>query len=64
MKKTGDVPTFEVTRSEYQIEFRCPSCGKLNIHGNGGSRGPNYGHRVSHCGCYPNGYFLKENSND
>ena len=35
------------------VEFQCPKCAKWNMHGYGD------GHRVSHCSCWPNGYYLK-----
>lgn len=49
-----DIPVFEVTRDTHGCaQFTCPRCGKTNHHGQGD------GHRVSHCGCWPNGYRLQ-----
>ena len=36
------------------LQFRCPTCRKVNHHGEG------EGHRVSHCACWPNGHYLLE----
>lgn len=48
-----DCPTFNVSRTlEGQLWFRCPSCGKANIHGGGGGVGLGDGNRGSHCGCW------------
>lgn len=37
-----------------QYHFVCPKCGDIHSHG----AAP--GHRVSHCGYWPDGYFLKK----
>jgi hypothetical protein len=66
-----DVPTFEV-RPEGRFRcqsggwgcylvFRCPVCGHENNHGGSYDRpGEGDGHRVSHCGCWEGGYYIRE----
>jgi hypothetical protein len=58
----SDIPTFVVkrVRATNTIQFVCPKCGRKNSHGGCGSPGAGDGHRVSHCQCWPNGYYLKE----
>lgn len=59
-------PTFDVTRSEGggQLSFKCPVCGKTNIHGSTGAHqayGAGDGYRVSKCACWKSfGYQLRE----
>ena len=60
-----EVPTFEVVSEDVgqrrSLVFVCPKCGKKNVHGGvHGVKGGGDGHRVSHCECWPNGYFLEE----
>ena len=44
-----------------QLLFKCPKCGRENNHGGVYKRkGEGDGHRVSHCNCWPNGYYIKE----
>jgi predicted RNA-binding Zn-ribbon protein involved in translation (DUF1610 family) len=62
-----DVPVFSCGRSSRNrayIVFVCPKCGARNCHGGGERLGDGDGHRVSHCGCWPNGYDLKERATD
>ena len=43
------------------LVFKCPVCGKENVHGGHyKNKGAADGHRVSHCGCWPDGYNLEE----
>ena len=43
------------------LVFRCPRCRQLNRHGGfHGRPGLADGHRVSHCGCWADGYYIKE----
>lgn len=46
-----DFPTMFVTMSRdgKQISGECPFCKKTHTHGTAGERGPDFGHRVSHC---------------
>lgn len=58
-----DIPTFlaERIRGTNTMRFVCPKCSKANTHGTcGKSVGGGDGHRVSHCECWPNGYYVKE----
>lgn len=58
-KKHEVIPTFKVRRlNEAQVGFDCPKCGRLNRHGwpEGDDRS---GHRVSHCDCWPKGYYIE-----
>lgn len=48
----GEAPTFRPAMNGAFAEFRCPVCGVLNRHG------WQSGHRVSHCECWENGYYL------
>lgn len=43
------------------LVFQCPIC-RLVIHHGGvyGELGGGDGHRCSHCGCWPHGYFIRE----
>jgi len=44
-----------------RLVFTCPQCGRSNSHGGTwGNIGDGDGHRVSHCDCWPKGYFLRE----
>jgi hypothetical protein len=66
------IPTFEVKAEGYyknredsnpgcHLMFRCPVCGKENVHGGYyNEKGVADGHRASHCQCWPNGYNIKE----
>jgi len=54
-----EIPVFWVRRvNEAQVSFTCPLCGCENRHGwpEGKDLG---GHRVSHCECWPQGYYIK-----
>lgn len=43
------------------LVFTCPKCKKENLHGGEyKNKGAADGHRVSHCSCWPNGYYIKE----
>ena len=43
------------------LVFRCPKCGQENNHGGVFNElGAGDGHRVSHCECWPRGYYIKE----
>jgi hypothetical protein len=66
-----EIPTFEVIASgrfKYprgktgcHLSFTCPACGSKNSHGGEYEKiGEGDGHRVSHCGCWKKGYFIKE----
>lgn len=59
----SEIPTFLAARirGTNQMQFVCPLCGKKNAHGCCGLVvGGGDGHRVSHCPCWPNGYYVKE----
>lgn len=58
-----DLPTFVAVRvrGTNTMRFVCPKCRKKNTHGCCWSVvGGGDGHRVSHCPCWPNGYYVKE----
>ena len=71
-----DIPTFKVkAEGEFlyapgtngkqikgcHLVFECPLCENINVHGGTfGVKGDGDGHRVSHCGCWPDGYYIKE----
>jgi hypothetical protein len=66
-----DVPTFEVTPEDRifhrgrpdgcHLAFICPICGVKIIHGGYYEKpGSGDGHRVTHCGCWERGYYIKE----
>lgn len=70
-QERADIPTLEVVaRGRFRtpsgalgchLVFRCPQCGKENCHGGAyGQLGAGDGHRVSHCACWPKGYYLRE----
>jgi hypothetical protein len=43
------------------LVFTCPTCGVENVHGGAyGNPGAGDGHRVSHCQCWPRGYYICE----
>lgn len=44
------------------LVFVCPKCKTKISHGGGkhDKIGDGDGHRVSHCPCWPNGYYIKE----
>ena len=43
------------------LTFKCPKCNQKNSHGGVyKKKGEGDGHRVSHCSCWPNGYYLRE----
>ena len=43
------------------LVFTCPKCKKEQSHGGMyNQKGAGDGHRVSHCRCWPDGYYLKE----
>ncbi len=60
--KKNYIATFIVERKrvkgwsqQYDVfRFRCPICGKTNTHTAEG------GYRVSHCACWPRGYYIRE----
>ena len=64
------IPTFEVkaegkfkTRRGYgcYLVFECPKCHEVIRHGGVyGEKGAGNGHRISHCGCWEKGYYIKE----
>lgn len=49
---SAKLPTFEGRVRGRQSVFRCPKCGKMNIHSAGD------GHMANHGACWPNGYYL------
>jgi hypothetical protein len=54
-----EIPVFEVKIKHDQAELTCPVCKKKNIHGAVGlNSDPTANHRLAHCDCWPNGYFL------
>lgn len=54
--KSPSVPTFDCRKlGAHAMHFRCPKCHKLNQHGVASSAT----HRVSHCSCWPDGYFVR-----
>lgn len=53
------IPTFQlqVDADGHTASFMCPVCGQRNHHGN---HGKGYGgHRVEHCPCWENGYYVE-----
>jgi hypothetical protein len=48
------VPAFDCERVGDGLRFACPCCGKVNMHGLGD------GHRAPHCGCWSDGYVVRE----
>jgi hypothetical protein len=62
-----DTPTFLVSVEEQtrrgnlvrSLSFTCPCCGLHVVHG-GGEMASASSHRVSHCDCWENGYYLME----
>jgi hypothetical protein len=56
------LPSFstEYDITAMQASFICPSCGNKNTHGTLGG----FGHRVSHCKCWPDGYVILEPGRD
>lgn len=43
------------------LVFCCPKCGRENVHtGFYGRASVADGHRVAHCGCWPDGYYICE----
>lgn len=46
----GDCPTAYCRREGKTVVCGCPFCGEEHIHGTGGLPGPDFGHRLSHCG--------------
>jgi hypothetical protein len=53
------MPTFEAKRTPSGgLAFRCPVCGWRNLHGG------TAGHRVSHCGCWGEGYVITAPGDD
>lgn len=43
------------------LVFKCPKCKAINVHGGVyKQKGGGDGHRVEHCNCWPNGYYLRE----
>jgi hypothetical protein len=64
MTQAIEVPVMYVTlHKDGTVSGTCPYCGKTHTHGSAGSRGPDFGHRVSHCDRPrhkdDHGYFLK-----
>lgn len=70
---SGEIPTFHVKArggpfknagadlDGCHLVFECPVCEAKNVHGGTlGRKGFNDGHRLSHCPCWPNGYYIKE----
>lgn len=58
-----DLPTFLCVRNRRtnSMSFICPRCAKKNTHGCCGKVfGAGDGHRVSHCPCWKNGYYVAE----
>lgn len=66
-----DIPTFAAKAEGRYIStdgkegcylvFRCPVCGKENAHGGlFGDPGAGDGHRVAHCDCWEDGYYIEE----
>lgn len=60
-----DTPIFDVRIIEEfdnhtVIGFNCPVCGNLNTHNRGDLPGDGNGHRSSPCGCWDNGYYIRE----
>jgi len=64
-----DIPTLRAERWGHQIRVWCPHCrpshrggrrGDWHVHGAGGSKGPDLGHRGAHC-YDPTSPFLSEN---
>lgn len=76
MNSTDDIPTFEVkAKGKFfygpdseghrgkgcYLVFNCPKCKSHIAHGGVyGKKGEADGHRVSHCDCWPKGYYIKE----
>jgi hypothetical protein len=70
--KFPDCPTFDVrAEGKYftkesglwgcSLIFRCPCCGRENVHGGlYGRPGAGDGHRVAHCQCWKSGYYIRE----
>lgn len=58
---SDSIPTFKTKPamaeggrfSNTTVRFQCPKCGRWNHHGYGD------GHRVAHCRCWPNGYYIE-----
>jgi hypothetical protein len=48
-----------VEDTEYGVFFRCPVCKRLIMHSRGTEEKAS-GHRVEHCKCWKNGYYIKE----
>lgn len=56
-----DRPLFRVRRvnnDTIRVKFRCPACKRVNIHGMP-ERDHKPQHRVAHCKCWPDGYFIQ-----
>lgn len=64
----SEVPIFEVVSKKRKngmgtcdLVFNCPCCGKKNFHsGEQGNVGAADGHRISHCSCWVDGYYIRE----
>lgn len=50
-------PTIKMRCDDALFVGHCPSCGSKLVHGVGDGTG---GHRVAHCGCWPDGYYITE----
>jgi hypothetical protein len=66
-----EIPTFDVTAEGWwqnpgsppgcHLTFTCPVCGEKIVHGGYfDNPGAADGHRVSHCGCWEEGYYIRE----
>ena len=64
MTTTPTIPTIEC-----KLEMRngsrvligtCPECNETLVHGGCKHAGDGDGHRLSHCGCHPLGYYITE----
>jgi hypothetical protein len=53
------VPVLTHEGSQGFMTFDCPMCLRTNSHGCEYPFIPHVHHRGGHCGCYPNGYFLR-----